>query len=129
MYNGKLIVTIIIVFVVLAAFPFLYGKIGEGAGQPPRLELPPGGQKQCVEPVDYMRKNHVDLLKSWKDGVVREGRTEYVASDGKKYTMNLTNTCLNCHSNKEKFCDRCHEYVKASPRCWDCHNVPKGGTP
>jgi hypothetical protein len=79
-----------------------------------------------VEPIEYMRKNHVDLLNNWKERVVRNGELRYVASDGKEYTMSLTLTCLNCHSNKANFCDRCHEYVRVSPRCWDCHNVPKG---
>jgi len=75
-----------------------------------------------------MRKNHVDLLTRWRDWVVRDGDLEYVASDGKEYTMSLTQTCLECHSNKDKFCDRCHDYLRVSPRCWDCHNVPKGGS-
>ncbi len=129
MYNGKLILTIIIVFVLLVTLPMWYGKVAGGAASPPKLEPPPGGQKQCVEPIEYMRKNHVNILKTWKDAVVRDGQVQYVASDGKQYTMSLTNTCLDCHSNKANFCDRCHNYVKLSPRCWDCHNVPKGETP
>ena len=79
-----------------------------------------------MEATEYMKKNHVDLLNSWKDKVVRDGDLKYVASDGKEYTMSLTLTCLGCHSNKDKFCDRCHDYLRVSPRCWDCHNVPKG---
>ncbi len=42
--------------------------------------------------------------------------------------MSLTLTCLECHSNKDKFCDRCHDYLRVSPGCWDCHNVPKGAS-
>jgi hypothetical protein len=40
--------------------------------------------------------------------------------------MSLTNTCITqCHSNKAKFCDRCHDYMNVQPWCWDCHNFPK----
>ena len=129
MYNKALIATLIVLFVAVIAFPFWYGKIVTGAGPAPKLELPPGGQKQCVEATEYMRKNHVDLLIRWRDWVVRDGDLDYIASDGKQYTISLTLTCLKCHSNKDKFCDRCHDYLRVSPRCWDCHNVPKEGSP
>ena len=128
MYNRALITTIAIIFVGVITLPFWYGKIVTGAGSVPKLELPPGGQKQCVEATEYMRKNHVDLLIRWRDWVVRDGDLKYIASDGKEYTMSLTQTCLECHSNKDKFCDRCHDYLRVSPSCWDCHNVPKGGS-
>ena len=75
-----------------------------------------------------MRKSHVDLLNRWKDSVVRDGHLRYVASDGTEYTMSLTLTCMECHSNKAAFCDRCHDYMQVSPRCWDCHTFPKGGS-
>jgi len=29
--------------------------------------------------------------------------------------MSLSQTCLGCHSNKEKFCDACHNYSGSSP--------------
>jgi hypothetical protein len=39
--------------------------------------------------------------------------------------MSLTRTCLDCHSNKAEFCDRCHTYMAVDPYCWDCHVEPK----
>jgi hypothetical protein len=57
---------------------------------------------------------------------VRDGIHTYVASDGTEYEISLTDTCLSCHSDKEEFCDTCHEYAGISPNCWDCHNVPEG---
>lgn len=129
MYNKALIATLVILFVGVITFPFWYGKIVAGAGSAPKLELPPGGQKQCVEATEYMRKNHVDLLIRWRDWVVRDGDLKYSASDGKEYTMSLTTTCMGCHSNKANFCDRCHDYVPVKPRCWTCHTFPeKGGS-
>jgi hypothetical protein len=67
----------------------------------------------------------MDLLLDWREEVVRKGVREFVAFDGKTYTMGLTQTCMNCHTSKEDFCDRCHNYVAVSPYCWDCHIDPK----
>jgi len=33
---------------------------------------------------------------------------------------------MKCHTDKAKFCDRCHNYVGVTPNCWDCHVEPKG---
>jgi hypothetical protein len=38
----------------------------------------------------------------------------YVNPEGKLFNMSLSNTCLDCHSNKEKFCDRCHDYASVA---------------
>ena len=71
-----------------------------------------------------MRADHMQLLVAWRDESVRQAQTTYVASDGKKYDISLTGTCLKCHS-KEKFCDRCHSYAGVQPNCWSCHTAPK----
>ena len=39
--------------------------------------------------------------------------------------MSLSQSCLGCHSNKEQFCDACHNYAGVKPNCWSCHIVPK----
>jgi hypothetical protein len=79
-----------------------------------------------VERTEYMRTHHRELLNRWRDSAVREGQRTYVAESGREYTVGLTGTCLKCHADKEKFCDRCHNYAKVSPNCWQCHVVPKG---
>jgi hypothetical protein len=68
-----------------------------------------------------MRADHMTLLNEWRDLVVRENQRTYTATDGTEYEMSLTKTCLDCHSNKEEFCDKCHTYADVSPYCWDCH--------
>ena len=125
MRDKTLILAIIIAVLAGLAVPFLYSKIAGGTA--PVLAPPPGGEKQCVEPVEYMRKHHVDLLIQWRDARVREGVLKYVASDGREYTASLTQTCLGCHSNKANFCDRCHDQIPEHPRCWDCHGRPEKG--
>ena len=127
MYNKPLVLTISMVVLAGLLAPFIYARMGTGAAGPPRLALPPGGQKRCVEPKEYMREHHVDVLMKWRDSRVREGKLNYVASDGKQYVMGLTTTCIGCHSNKADFCDRCHDYVPVHPRCWDCHTFPVKG--
>ena len=83
-------------------------------------------KKQCIEPKQVIRVIHKDLLTDWRDSVVRRGMRTYLASDTKTYTMSLTRTCMNCHTDKGEFCDQCHNYMGVKPRCWDCHNYPKG---
>jgi hypothetical protein len=128
--TGKVLAGLAI-FLVLLTFPFWYGK---GRTAPPALpldtpEIQKLSVKACIESTPYMTASHMELLNEWRDAVVRDGRQLYVNHDGKKFTMSLSQTCLGCHSNKEKFCDTCHNYSGVTPRCWSCHVVPKeGGT-
>ncbi len=127
LYDGGKITAGLVLFVVLAVSPFLYNMtVGESAARP-ELELPDKSvHPNCVAPVEQMRASHMDLLNDWRDRVVRDGDRIYTAPDGTEYEMSLSNTCLDCHANKEKFCDRCHGYLDVSPYCWDCHNLPGG---
>ena len=70
---------------------------------------------------EYMKAEHMQLLDVWRDSVVREGQRIYVNPEGKEFNMSLSNTCLDCHSNKAEFCDRCHHYASVRPYCWSCH--------
>lgn len=85
-------------------------------------------EEKCIEPVEYMRVNHSYLLTEWKETVVRGGNRTYVATDGKEYNISLIGTCLDCHPNKQEFCDSCHNNVVVWwPKklgCWDCHTLP-----
>ncbi len=125
---GK-IIPVLIIFIAIAAFPFYYNMGKVSARPEPKLDTPAIQElteKQCVESKEFMRANHMQLLNQWRDAVVREGKSIYVSSNGKKYNMSLQNTCMKCHSNKAEFCDRCHKYVSVKPYCWDCHIAPKG---
>lgn len=121
LYNKEWVVAGLAVFFVLATFPFWYnhGK----AAPAPKVELTEKAKaaKNCVRPVDFIRNNHMQLLDVWRDTVVREGIRIYENEEGKRFDMSLSNTCLDCHSNKAEFCDRCHEYASVNPYCYDCH--------
>ncbi|MFH1726528.1 MAG: sulfate reduction electron transfer complex DsrMKJOP subunit DsrJ [Elusimicrobiota bacterium] len=121
--TGKILAGLL-VFLALVSFPFWYNAAsGKGAYKPePKL---PVGEKRCVAPREYMKSFHMDLLNTWRDEVVREGKREYVAHDGKKYDKSLSRTCMSCHTSRKDFCLRCHEYAGVTPYCWDCHVEPK----
>ena len=76
---------------------------------------------KCVEDEDFMRKNHMKLLKHQRDETMHKGiRTE-------KYSLQ---NCINCHASSknnsvlgsnENFCQSCHTYAAVKLDCWDCH--------
>ena len=115
------------IFVVGVTFPVWYGTIKSTPAPVLSLDTPVINSmqnKKCVEDTAFMRGNHMKMLDVWRDEVVRKGQREYTAKDGRKYEKSLTGTCIQCHSNKEQFCDRCHNYVGAKPTCFSCHVVP-----
>jgi hypothetical protein len=122
MYNAGKIIVGILIFLGVFTFPVLYNKIT--TGPPPKLELP-AKEKECVMPTPFMKASHMELLNEWRDQVVREGNRTFVNPAGVKFTMSLSSTCMKCHTSKVNFCDRCHNYLSVSPKCWDCHIEPK----
>ena len=122
MYDGKLIIPGLIVFVALMTFPIL--KNMGNAGPVPKPEKPKIAKK-CVEPTEFMRTSHMRLLNQWRDEVLREGNRKQIDVDGVMYEKSLMNGCMKCHAEKKKFCDECHTYASVKPYCWDCHYVPK----
>lgn len=90
----------------------------------PKLEK--GKGDKCVEDTQYMRKNHMDLLKHQRDDTMRRGiRTS-------KHSLKQ---CIECHASsktgsvaasKEDFCAACHTYASVKLDCWDCHATKPG---
>src|SRR5512139_478142 len=131
-YNGGPIFLGILVFLAIALFPF-YSNMGKVNAKPePKTDTPAiieyekvNGKKECVEPREFMRAEHMQILNQWRDSVVRDDYRGYKsASNGKRWNMSLQNGCMQCHSNKKKFCDECHNYLSVKPFCWDCHIQP-----
>ena len=118
--KGKVIVGLIIFFA-LITLPFWY-NLGKAAPAPELILTDKAkAAKECVRSTDFMKAGHMQLLDTWRDTVTRNGKRIYVNSEGKSFAMSLSNTCLDCHSNKAEFCDRCHNYASVSPYCWQCH--------
>jgi len=113
-------------FLALATWP-VWRALASAPAPPPKLARPIGASR-CVAPTEFMRTSHMKLLEQWRDRVVRDGVRTYSDSDGRVVTMSLSGTCLGaCHTDKSKFCDRCHDYAGVKPACWDCHVVPAAG--
>jgi hypothetical protein len=124
MYDKSKIIPGLLIFVGLITYPLWYNAASGKTRYTPKLELP-ADKKECVEPKAFIRVNHKTLLEDWKTSVVRTGLRTYRATNNKDYLMSLNRTCMNCHQDKTKFCDQCHNYMGVTNKCWDCHVYPK----
>ncbi|MDL2272688.1 sulfate reduction electron transfer complex DsrMKJOP subunit DsrJ [Desulfovibrio sp. OttesenSCG-928-I05] len=122
MYNARYIIPGIILFVVIFTVPF-WINICTPEYSRPELVLP--AEKDCIEPVEYMRAEHMRILNEWRDAALRDGKRVYIATDGRQWDINLQNTCMSCHTDKVAFCDTCHDTNSVTPYCWDCHIEPQ----
>ena len=126
MYNGGKIIAGLAIFLGLITFPIYY-SVGKANPHPnPSLDTPVINQmkvKHCVESREFMRANHMRLLRGWMKTVLAGKGCVYVSSTGEKYNMSW-DTCWNCHSSKKQFCDRCHNYMAVDLPCWKCHSEP-----
>ena len=88
-----------------------------------------GKGDECVEPLDVIRRDHMDLLNHQRDSTVHEGvRT-------KRHSLK---NCIECHASKDdegqwvpvnapdQFCDSCHSYAAVSMDCFQCHATTPG---
>ncbi len=127
MNDKNIIITGLMIFFVFLTFPFWY-NLGKASPVPePKLTDKAKAAKECVEPKEYMKVEHMQILDIWRDGVVREANRVYISEKGKKFNMSLStgdDSCTGCHSNKADFCDKCHDYTSVTPYCWDCHIEP-----
>jgi hypothetical protein len=115
------------VFLGILAFPVWYNLASGKAAFRPEIVVQTRdmtGSDTCVMETGYMRTSHMILLRDWREAVVRSGDRGFVRSDGRPFQRSLAGTCLDCHSNKKSFCDRCHEYAAVQPDCWNCHVAP-----
>ncbi|MBF0520461.1 MAG: sulfate reduction electron transfer complex DsrMKJOP subunit DsrJ [Nitrospirae bacterium] len=119
---------LLVIFLVIVTSPFIYNMVRTPAGVVVKLNTPVIDNmtvKQCILPKEQMIHDHMKILNSWRDDVVRGNHREFGKIDGVMYEKSLQLTCLHCHSNKSEFCDRCHTYASVSVYCWDCHVAQK----
>jgi hypothetical protein len=93
----------------------------EAAGRVPKPAIERGKGDKCVNDTEFMRKNHMTLLKHQRDETVHSGiRT-------KQYSLN---GCIECHASQktgrvigsdENFCQGCHSYAAVQLDCFGCH--------
>jgi len=125
MHDAGKVMAGLAIFLAVATSPvWSHALKGAEVGAP---ELTIGGKSPvCVAETSYMRTLHMDLLNDWRDEAVRDGDRVYVGLGGVEYDKSIDGTCLeSCHSNREEFCDRCHQYVGEEVSCWECHGEQK----
>lgn len=123
MYHQKQIITGLVIFVLVCTFPFWY-SLGQASYESPDPALPEA-EEACIEPTQWMRANHMELLDEWRDMSVREKKPVYVNHEGQAMEISLQKTCMECHTNQAEFCTTCHDKAAVSPYCWDCHIAPE----
>jgi hypothetical protein len=94
---------------------------GTGSGRVPKPVIEPARNGQCVESPDFMRRNHMLLLKHQRVDTLRGGvRTGKYSLQG----------CIECHASQTtnsvnasdtNFCQSCHNYAAVSLDCFGCH--------
>jgi len=86
----------------------------------PKLDIGKGGQ--CVEDAQWMRKNHMNVLKHQRDETVHKGVRD---------TKHSLKGCIECHASKQdhsvtaradSFCVGCHRYEAVKIDCFECHS-------
>ena len=79
-------------------------------------------EQACVEPIEDMRRNHMEYILDQRDATVHEGvRTR----------QHSLEECINCHvsdapdapriDSDKHFCNSCHTYASVSIDCFQCH--------
>lgn len=125
MYDSGKIITLLVIFLVLVSFPMWYQSGKASVAPDPQLTEKAKEAGKCIESKEFMKTHHMKMLDQWRNEVVRDGERYYTSTEGKTYYKSLQVTCMECHSNKSKFCDQCHNYAGVDPFCWDCHIAPK----
>jgi hypothetical protein len=111
------LLAVIPAFILLA--PVGYSVVSSVVGQrgedlAPFLEMPEPKYENCVKETEYMRFHHWELLRGVREEVVRYGKRGEIG----------LKKCSECHTSRERFCDRCHEAVSLKPDCFGCHHYP-----
>ena len=90
----------------------------------PMPAIPLGLGDSCVKDTDFMRRNHMNLLKHQRDETMLKGVRD------KQYSLK---ECISCHAvmgpdavpltiaSPQHFCRSCHDYAAVSVDCFQCH--------
>jgi len=118
--SGLLPLAALLVVLVPVVYSLAAGALAASPEEGGRfLECPEGncleGTPYEVEERGWMRKHHWQFLRWLREEAVRYGRRGELS----------LNKCIECHSSREAFCNRCHEAVSLEPDCFGCHDYPR----
>ncbi len=119
---GWLVLSLVLSLSAVANPPAKEVKAVEGTAKADKAE-------SCVRPTDWMRRNHMELIKHSRHLSVHQGIR--IKKDS------LAN-CVDCHARQDEhhnpvpvnakgeFCDACHSSVAENITCFQCHaTVPE----
>jgi len=105
------------------------GIMSACSGEPEQLAVEGSAKAdkltQCVQPTEFMRRNHMELIKHQRDETVHKGI---------RATDHKLASCIECHVRHDKegnpvpvnapgqFCAACHQYVAEKLNCYQCHS-------
>lgn len=114
--GGRALIASILALIMLAPLGFYLarGAATLGDESQPLLERPDAKHKKCVKDTRYMRYHHWELLRGIREEVVRYGNRGDIG----------LYTCRECHTSRERFCNKCHDAVSLKPDCFGCHYYP-----
>lgn len=117
--NKKTSAIAVIIPIILILFPPAYSLFAHVFAQgsqisQPFLERPDPKYEKCVKETEYMRYHHWELLRAVREEIVRYGNRGEIG----------LSKCKECHTSRERFCDKCHNSVSMSPDCYGCHYYP-----
>ena len=121
------VLKILLAGLLFAAHPAFSGDLGPVI---PEAQARFSAEQGCVEPVEDMRKNHMEYILHQRD------RTMY---DGIRTKQHSLVECINCHvsdapdaprhTSEEHFCSSCHTYAAVRIDCFQCHADRPASTP
>ena len=115
---------VVLVFIASLAVVVHAAEEGNSASGVPMPQIPMGLGDSCVKDPDFMRRNHMDMLKHQRDETMLKG----VRSE--QYSLK---ECISCHAvngpdsmpvtvaSPQHFCRSCHDYAAVSIDCFQCH--------
>ena len=113
--NKSMVAVAILALAVLLPAGYYAVRDAFARSDSPFLEKPNPKYQECVRDTAYMRFHHMELLKEIRVQVVREGKRNDIGIA----------KCRECHTNRGRFCDRCHLTVNLHLDCFGCHDYPE----
>jgi len=126
--ESTLVIPAVAVFIALLMLFPLVVAAGQAISTFGQVAIPepqaPQTARQCVEPTEVMRRDHMKFLLQQRDATVIDG-----IRSGKYSLVG----CINCHNpsvagekivryqDPEHFCAGCHLYTSVTIDCFECH--------
>lgn len=118
---SMIMMAVILVCISSAAYTVEINTVESGVPLP---IIPMGQGDSCIEDTDFMRRNHMTLLKHQRDETMLKGVRN------RQYSLK---ECISCHAvngpdaipvtvaSPQHFCRSCHDYAAVNVDCFQCH--------